>query len=681
MEEVLLLDERQARARYDSLVDTLNHHSHLYYVLDAPVIQDDEYDALMRELLNYEREHPDWLRSDSPSRRVGGTPLKAFRKVVHAQPMLSLEDVFSKQELLTWLDRAASGAEKDSLSWCCELKIDGLAVSLIYEDGVFVGASTRGDGRVGEDVTENLRTVRDLPLKLLGDVPGHLELRGEIYMSKEGFARLNAEREEAGLPLFANPRNAAAGSLRQLDPSIAAKRNLRLFVYYLQAPQERKLQTQSQVLRWLEEHGLPVQKAWKLAENADQVTQFIDEWEQKRFELPYATDGVVFKADDINCWTILGNNVKTPKWSVAYKYAPEEQLTKLLNIDISLGRTGVLTPVAHLQPVQISGTVVKRASLHNEDEIARKDIRIGDMVWVRKAGEIIPEIVRVETQQRTGSEQPFTMPQNCPVCGASVVRLPEEVALRCPNRSCPAQLTQGLMHFASRQGMNIQGLGESLAAQLVQTGLVKKFSDLYALHAETLVELERMGEKSAKKLVENIARSKERPLRFLLTALGIREVGTGVASELTQHFSSLHDIAAADEERLAAVDGVGPTIARSIKAFFNEEHNTQMIKELAAAGVQMQSGDSKSASAGPLSGKTFVFTGELSRMPRSRAQELVASLGGKNTTSVSKKTSFAVVGESPGSKAAKAASLGVTVLSEDQFFAMIDQLLKPQQED
>ncbi|MBP3837394.1 MAG: NAD-dependent DNA ligase LigA [Pyramidobacter sp.] len=675
------MKEQPDRARYDQLVEELNHHSYLYYVLDAPVIQDDEYDALMQELLHCEKEHPEWLRADSPSRRVGGAPLESFQKVAHAQPMLSLEDVFSKGELHDWLSKAAEGVEKQWLPWCCELKIDGLAVSLIYDDGVFVRASTRGDGNVGEDVTENLRTVRDLPLKLAGDVPGHLELRGEVYMSKEGFARLNAEREEAGQPLFANPRNAAAGSLRQLDPAIAAKRNLRLFVYYLQDPEEHGLHSQSEVLLWLQQHGLPVQKAWSLEKNEAGILQFIDEWEQKRFDLPYATDGVVLKAEQIDYWRILGNNVKTPKWSVAYKYPPEEQLTRLISIDVSLGRTGALTPVANLEPVQISGTVVKRASLHNEDEILRKDIRIGDKVWVRKAGEIIPEIVRVETKERTGDELPFHMPAECPVCGAPVMKLPDEVALRCPNRSCPAQLTQGLIHFASRQGMNIQGLGESLAAQLVQSGLVKKFSDLYKLRIEPLIKLERMGEKSAQKLIAAIQRSKERPLRFLLTALGIREVGSGVAAELTRHFSSLDEIASADEERLAAVSGIGPTIARSVKAFFDEEHNREMTDELRSLGVRMQDEALPAADSGPLSGKTFVFTGELTRMPRSQAQELVVSLGAKASSSVSKKTSYVVIGSDPGSKADKAAALGVPSLNEEQFFALVDQYAKEIQEE
>ena len=675
------MEEDELRESYHHLVDELNHHGYLYYVLDAPEIEDDQYDALMQELLKLEKTHPEWIRADSPSRRVGGAVLDSFQKVTHSQPMLSLEDVFSKEELHEWLSRAAQGVEKEWIPWCCELKIDGLAVSLIYEDGLFVQGSTRGDGHVGEDVTENLRTIKDLPLRLSGNVPGHLELRGEVYMSKDGFAKLNAEREEAGQPLFANPRNAAAGSLRQLDPSIAAKRNLRLFVYYLQAPENRDLHSQSEILTWLKERGLPVQNAWSVVQTGSQASEFIDEWEQKRYGLPYATDGVVFKSEKIDYWSVLGNNVKTPRWSVAYKYPPEERQTRLESIEISVGRTGALTPVANLQPVLISGTIVKRASLHNEDEIQRKDIRVGDMVWVRKAGEIIPEIVRVEVKERTGSECVFSMPQVCPVCGATVVRLPDEAACRCPNKSCPAQLTQGLIHFASRQGMNIQGLGESLASQLVQSGLVRQFSDLYTLRVEPLIKLERMGEKSAVKLLTAIEKSKERPLRFLLTALGIREVGAGVAAELAKQFGSEEALASADEERLALINGVGPSIARSVKAFFEETHNQEMLFKLRAAGVCMKEAMPARTDEGPLSGKTFVFTGELSRMSRPKAQELVASLGAKASKSVSKKTSFVVVGSEPGSKAEKARTLGVTILDEEAFFSMIENLSDKNQEE
>lgn len=668
------MDKPDLHARYDWLVDELNRHGRLYYVLDAPEIEDDEYDKLMAELIGIERKFPEWLRPDSPSQRVGGAVLDSFTKVNHEHPMLSLEDVFSKEELSDWLSRAAEGVGRNFVEWCCELKIDGLAVSLIFEDGVFVQASTRGDGSVGEDVTLNVKTVKDLPLRLLGDVKGHLEVRGEVYMDKAGFASLNEKREEAGLAVFANPRNAAAGSLRQLDSSIAAKRNLRLFTYYLEDASRFGLTSQHDVLAWLKNQGLPVQDAWGMAKDESEVYTFLDKWLTERFNLPYATDGVVFKADSVEFWERLGRNIKTPKWAVAYKYPPEEQRSKVESIEVSLGRTGVLTPVANLTPVLISGTVVKRASLHNEDEIKRKDIRVGDFVWVRKAGEIIPEIVKVDSEARDGSEKLFEMPKACPICGAELVKQKGEVALRCPNRSCPKQLSQGIVHFASRQGMNIQGLGERLSAQLVETGLVKNFGDIYNLKVDELASLNRMGLKSAEKLVAQIEKSKSRPIKFLIAALGIPDVGSGVASELVKHFSSIDDIANASEDALASISGIGEVVANSIRTFFGDSHNRNMIELLRAAGVSLTGEIAKPAEGLPLSGKTFVFTGELSRMPRSQAEELVSSLGGKAVKSVSKKTSYVVVGESPGSKADKARTLGLNMMSEDEFFSFIDGL-------
>lgn len=666
---------------YDDLVDQLNRHAHLYYVLDAPEITDDQYDALMRELLTIESDHPDWKRPDTPSQRIGGPPLANFTKVRHSAIMLSLEDVFSAGELHDWLTRAAQGVGLDWIPWCCELKIDGLAISIIYEDGQFVQASTRGDGTIGEDVTENLRTVHDLPLRLKGDVPGHLELRGEIYMSREQFARLNAAREENGQPLFANPRNAAAGSLRQLDPKITASRRLRLFTYYLQNPEDRGIATQTDALGWLADHGLPIQQAYALAQTEDDVHDFLKKWQTGRYDLPYATDGIVLKAQQINWWRALGNNVKTPKWAVAYKYPPEEKQTVVENIIPSVGRTGVITPVADLAPVHISGTIVKHASLHNQDEIDRKDIRVGDTVWVRKAGEIIPEIVRVDTSKRTGAEKKYTLPATCPACGATLVRLPGETATRCPDRTCPAQLTQTLIHYASRGGMDIRGLGERLAAQLVGTGLIHGFGDLYNLRVEPLIKLDRMGEKSATKLIDAIAASKNRPLKNLITALGIREVGGGVAAELARHYNSLDAIASAGEENLAKIQGIGPVIARSIAAFFAEPRNRETIESLRAAGVRLaDEAPPPDTGAAPLNGTTFVFTGQLSRMTREEAKNLASSLGAKTTNSVSKKTTYLVVGADPGSKATKAAALGITVLDEDQYIQLIEKLTPNREE-
>lgn len=670
------MDLEMKRQEYDNLVREISHHEYLYYVKDAPEIEDDQYDRLMVQLIRIESEHPDWIRADSPSKRVGGKPLDAFVKVVHAQPMLSLEDVFSPQELEEWLSHTVKDSGQTSLPWSCELKIDGLAVSLVYEDGIFKQAATRGDGSIGEDVTENLRTVRELPLKLHRSLSGYLEVRGEVYISKEGFVKLNEEREEEEEPLFANPRNAAAGSLRQLDPQIAARRHLSLFVYYLIDPGHWGLKSQTEILSWMSELGFPVQNASKQAQNIREALDFVEEWHEKRHNLPYPTDGVVFKADPVEEWPRLGQNAKTPRWAIAYKYPPEEKLTSLLDIEISVGRTGVLTPVAILNPVSLAGTVVKRASLHNEDEIHRKDVMIGDQVWIRKAGEIIPEIVRSETKARTGNEKNFTMPSVCPVCGSSVVKLPGEVAVRCPNKSCPAQLVQGLIHFASRQGMNIRGMGESLVKQLTDKKMVTDIGDIYNLSVSQLSMLDRMGDKSALNVVSQIASSKKRPLQSLLNAFGIREVGSSVAAALARHFGSLDRIMNANEEDLAVLEGVGPVIAASITAFFSDTHNLEMIEELRHEGVSFGNGIAREETNGPLSGKIFVFTGEMQRMPRTKAEELVASMGAKASSSVSKKTSYVISGENPGSKLTKAQNLGITILSEGEFFSMIDPLIK-----
>ncbi len=667
--------DQSSLEEYHSLVEELQRAQYLYYVKDSPEMEDHQYDRLMARLLKIEELHPQWLRPDSPSQRIGGEPLEAFAKVPHSPPMLSLEDVFSTGELQDWIDRAES-ALGGPTPWSCELKIDGLAVSLVYRDGLFVQGSTRGDGAVGEDVTVNLKTIRELPLRLHRPLPGILEVRGEVYIAKEDFARINAQREERGEPLFANPRNAAAGSLRQLNPRIAAKRRLSLFVYYLMAPQRWGLESQTEILAWMDDLGLPVQKASALASERAQIGQFIDRWQQRRHDLPYATDGVVLKLDAVENWASLGQNVKTPKWAVAYKYSPEEQKTRLRNIEISVGRTGTLTPVAILDPVSLSGTTVKRASLHNLDEIRRKDVKIGDQVWVHKAGEIIPEIVRVETAGRTGAERDFEMPSCCPICGSPVVHLDGEVALRCPNRSCRAQLAQALSHFASRDAMDIRGLGERLVEQLVDQGMVKDLAGLYSLCASQMAMLDRMGDKSAANVAAAIEASKKRPLKSLLTALGIREVGSGAAATLARHFGSLDSLMAATKEDLAALEGIGPVMAQSIEAYFADVHNRQMIEELRQAGVDFGSPKEspREAVSGPLAGKTFVFTGELNSLTRGEAQDKVAALGAKAVSSVSKKTDYLVAGEAPGSKLQKAQKLGVRVLSEDEFLAMLQSV-------
>lgn len=663
------------RRRYEALKEDINRHSRLYYVLDAPQIDDREYDEMMRELLDLEAEHPELVSSDSPSRRVGGAPLDAFIKVDHRVPMLSLDDVFDEGELRTSLTRASKNAG-EVFSWVSELKIDGLAVSLVYEDGVFVSGATRGNGATGEDVTSNLLTIRSLPLKLTHSLKGRLEVRGEVYMSKGRFASINEGREEMGEALFANPRNAAAGSLRQLNPAVAERRGLDLFIYYVVYPSNYDLHSQSDILGFLKDLGFPVQTAWALCENQIEVIDFIEKWREGRFDLPYVTDGVVLKADPVAVWDRLGQTARSPRWAVAYKYPPEEKVTKLLDIEISVGRTGAMTPVAILEPVHLAGSTVRRASLHNEDEIARKDVRVGDYVRVRKAGEIIPEILGPETDRRDGGEKPFEMPSLCPVCGSTAVRYPDESAWRCANRSCPAQMNEGLQHFASRACMDIRGLGGKVAAQLVESGLVKDLADLYELKEEELMKLDRMGVKSASKLVVSIKNSRTRPVYALIAGLGIRHVGKGVAELLASTYGSIKALGEAGQEGLAVIDGVGPAIAASVVTFFNEEHNVNSLDRLEQLGVNMGSDveqDSEvGAELGKLDGMTFVFTGELTRMPRSEAQDVAKSLGAKVTSSVSSKTTYVVAGDSPGSKLNKAERLGVTVLDEASFWGIID---------
>lgn len=654
--------------RYQDLKEAIAGHDYLYYVLDRPEIDDDGYDALMRELLRLEEEQPSLISPDSPSRRVGGKPLDRFEKVSHSQPMLSLDDVFDIQELDGYLKRAQGPV--DPFPWACELKIDGLAVSLLYRDGIFVRGATRGDGTVGEDVTSNLLTVKSLPLRLKGPVPETLEVRGEVYLSKGRFAKLNEDRDELGESLFANPRNAAAGGLRQLDPKVASSRGLDLFVYYVVDPASVGLETQGDVLRWLGDRGFPVQGAWRICDDLDQVKDFISLWKEERFSLPYVTDGVVVKADPVSQWDRLGRTARAPRWAVAYKYPPEERTTRLRDIEISVGRTGALTPVAILDPVNLAGSVVRRASLHNQDEIKNKDVRIGDMVVVRKAGEIIPEIVSVDLSYRNGSQKPFDMPDLCPVCGSRAVRLPDEAALRCPNRSCPAQMNEEIRHFASRGCMDIRGLGERVAAQLVESGLVKDLADIYELREERLMSLDRMGPKSASNLVMAIRSSRDRPLAAFIAGLGIRHVGKGVADILAERYRSMESLGDASVEELSQVDGIGPAIGASVVAFFSDPKNKETLRRLKVLGVKMESAVVPRDNL--LDGLTFVFTGELERSSRSEAQGLVKSMGGKATSSVSKNTDYVVAGASPGSKMEKALSLGVPILDEDEFYSLLE---------
>ncbi len=663
-----------ASRRIVQLREEIRRHNHLYYVLDRPEIADDVYDGLLRELVTLEKIHPELVTPDSPTQRVGGTPVEQFVKVRHETPLLSLDNAFDVSEVSGFLGRLERSLGETPEAYTCELKIDGLAVSLIYEDGVFVRGATRGNGVVGEDVTRNLRTIRALPLRLMKEVPGRLEVRGEVCMDKEAFAELNAMREEEGQPLFANPRNAAAGSLRQLDSRITARRRLGLFLYQVADPVLHGLRTQSGALEWLRELGFPTQGNEKLCRSLGEVEAYLETWREARFSLDYATDGVVIKVDRIALWEELGTTARSPRWAIAYKYPPEEKTTRVRDILVSVGRTGSLTPVAVLDPVHLSGTVVQRASLHNQDEVDRKDVRIGDVVRVRKAGEIIPEILGAVEGERTGEEKPFRLPDHCPVCGAAVNRLPGEVAWRCPNRSCPAQLREGLKHFAARSGMDVRGLGEKIVAQLIDRKIVTDLGDLYRLDAADLLKLERMGEKSVRKLLEAVEESKERPLSRLLNALGIRYVGARVAEILADHFHSVDAIVRAGEEDIAALEGIGPVIAASVRAFFDDAHNLETLENLRASGVRLaEEAPSEEAADGPLpwEGKRIVFTGELARMSRQDAGEIAGKLGAIPSSSVSKKTFFVVAGENPGSKLAKAQAAGVEVVDEERFWQRI----------
>ena len=654
-------------ARMNELYELVKHHAGLYYDKDSPEISDAEYDSLVRELKQLENDYPQYARKDSPTQTVGGAASNLFAKVEHVTPMLSLDNVFTPDELSAFFDRI------NAEGFVCEMKIDGLAVSLVYEDGIFVRGATRGNGRVGEDVTENLMLVDSVPKKLIDAPAGRVEVRGEVLMTNERFNAVNAMRESKGEKLFANPRNAAAGTLRQSAKNnhVIAERGLDIFLYYLVDAEKFGVTTQDGALAWLSSHGLPIQSAYKFCENLDGVKEFISQWQNERYKLNYHTDGVVVKLNDITSWPEIGATSHAPRWAVAYKYPPEEARTRITDIKISVGRTGVLTPVAILEPVTLAGTQVSRATLHNADEISRKDIRIGDIVRVRKAAEIIPEIIGVDVEARTGDEKIFVMPEKCPACNSDVVRIDEEAAYRCPNRaSCPAQLTESLKYFASRDGMNIKGIGRKLAEKLTASGKIHSLSDIYTLTAEDWMSLDKIADLSARKLLLELEYSKSRPFENLITALGIPEIGKNTASLITSHFGNIDALMNATEEELSRIDGVGEVIAHSVHEFFRNESNRKMIENFRAMGFNMSS-EIVIVESG-FEGKTFVFTGTLSSMTRDEACEIVKSLGGRVSSSVSKKTNYLVFGENPGSKFLKAESLGVTILTEGDFLSMAE---------
>ena len=679
----VLKETLELQKRIRELQQIIAEHQRLYYEEDSPVIPDSEYDKLFKELKTLEETYPELTDANSPTKRVGGAPSVKFSKVTHATPMLSLENALNKGELADFFSRVSSSLLKNhivndgNLPYMAEMKMDGLAVSLFYRGGKLVRGATRGDGKVGEDVTENIKTISSIPQALSENFPSAVEIRGEVLMFKNVFEEINRQREEAGEPLLANPRNAAAGAIRQLESKVTAERQLSFYAYYVTGAEFFGLKKQSDVLKWLSSNGFPVQDAAALCENEQEADSFIEYWRDARHDLPYVTDGVVFKLNDIELWNKLGSTSHAPRWAAAFKYPSEEKETRVLGIEISVGRTGALTPIADLSPVRLGGSTVQRASLHNEDEVRRKDVRVGDLVKVRKAGEVIPEIIGVIKEARNGAEKAFKMPEFCPVCGAAVARLPDEAAVRCPNRaSCPAQIREAMIHFASRSGMDIKGLGEKLIDTLMECGLIGNLGDIYSLDKEQLAELPRMGEKSAQNIISAIEASRSKPLESLLAALGIRYVGSRAAEILAENFLNMNKIAEAGIEELSNVDGIGETIASSMAAFFTDESNRALIERLAARGVRMDSdnaiGTIREKMESKFAGLTFVFTGELS-FPRKEGENMVKRLGGKAASSVSGSTAYLVAGESAGSKLEKARQLGIKIIGESEFLELVNK--------
>ncbi|HEX3672424.1 MAG TPA: NAD-dependent DNA ligase LigA [Candidatus Cybelea sp.] len=653
---------RRAGVRAESLREQIEEANYRYYALDDPQITDAEFDALLRELIELEEAHPELRTPDSPTQRVGAAPSERFAPFEHARPMLSLANAVRPEELRGFDERARKAAGSASVAYVCELKIDGLAIALDYRNGSLARGGTRGDGSIGEDVTPNLRTVRTIPLRLRGPAAEFVEARGEVYLRKSDFERLNTAREREGLPVFANPRNAASGGVRQLDPVLTAARRLSFFAYQLVASDG--LHSQWEALERLRALGFPVNPNVARAEDLDEVLEFCRLWEERRDELDYEIDGVVIKVDDFALQDRLGVVARDPRWAIAFKFKPREARTKLRDIVVSVGRTGTLNPNAVLEPVQIGGVTVKSATLHNAAYIESNDIRIGDTVLVTRAGDVIPRVVGPVTTERTGKERRFKMPARCPVCGADVDHPPGEAMARCTNAACPAQVYERVRHFASRGAMDIEGLGDVMAQQLTELGLVRDIADVYGLDAQSLGRVPRTGPKSVENLLRNIEGSKARGLARLLYGLGIRFVGTQTAQILAGDFGSLDAIAEATEDELQRSEGIGPEVAGSVALFFKQKANREMIARLQRAGIDVTAPKRVRAAGGALAGKTFVLTGTLPSLTRDEATELIVSAGGKVTGSVSKKTDYVVAGDEAGSKLGKAEQLGITVLDE-----------------
>ena len=665
------MDELQKmRERIMELRKIIEYHNHLYYVLDKPEIEDAEYDSLMRELIKIEKEYPELLREDSPSQRVGGSPLESFSKVEHRQPLLSLSNAFNDAELRDFHRKVVKVIGED-VEYVMEFKFDGLTVVLKYVEGIFVQGATRGDGFIGEDVTSNLRTIKSIPLRLKEKAT--LEVRGEVFISKEDFIALNKRRERLGKPLFANPRNAAAGSIRQLDPNLTASRPLDIFTFNLEFIEGKSLATHRESLAYMKNLGLKTSEIFTY-NNIEEIIEKCNYWSEHRQELPFEIDGMVIKVNNLKDRELLGYTSKSPRWAIAYKFPAQEKRTRLIDIEIQVGRSGALTPTAILEPVRLAGSTIGRASLHNEDYIREKDIRIGDMVVIRKAGDIIPEVVRVVKEERSGNEKIFKMPKNCPACGEEAIRISREAATKCINVACPAQIERGIIHFVSRTAMDIEGLGPAVVRQLLKGKLIKDFADIYYLRREELLTLERMGEKSAGNLLRAIERSKDNDLASVIFALGIPLVGERGGKVLAENYMSLDELSNATEQELMNIDEIGEKMARNIVAFFKGQENQAIIQKLKAVGVKTKKDeDQENQREDIFKGLTFVLTGTLPTLSRKAANELIEQRGGRVSSSVSKNTSYVLAGEKPGSKLEKAQNLGVRVINERDFLSMIEK--------
>lgn len=667
------MSDKNPKKHHAHLCEQINQHNYQYYVLDDPLISDAEYDRLMRELETLEQEHPELVTPDSPTQRVGAAPHKDFPEVTHTIPMLSLANAFDEDEMLAFDKRVRDKLGLDVIEYAAESKLDGLAITLMYENGKLINGATRGDGFSGEDVTSNVRTIRAIPLTLRGKYPDVVEIRGEVYLSKQGFHELNESRMLNHEKLFANPRNAAAGSLRQLDPAITAKRPLRFYGYSVVVHAGGDYpNTQTGILKQIKQWGLPVTPDARAVKNIEGCFKYYQEMSQKRARLAYEIDGVVFKVNRLEQQEKLGYVSRAPRWAIAYKFPAEETTTRIKSIEVQVGRTGALTPVAKLEPVFVGGVTVTNATLHNEDEIHRKDVRPGDKVVIRRAGDVIPEVVRVVSKKRRKGSRPFSMPKSCPICGSDVERTEGEAIIRCPaGLFCSAQRIQAIIHFASRRAMDIDGLGDKLVEQLVENNLIETVADVYDLSEEQLSSLERMGHKSAANLINALEKSKQTTLPRFIYALGIREVGEATARNLAEHFASLDKIRKATPEELEQVIDIGPVVAQHIVRFFEAKHNNEVIDKLLSAGISWPQ-ETGAAFAKPLKGKTFVVTGTLETMTRDQVKERLQSLGARVSGSVSAKTDYVVIGRDPGSKANKASQLGITTLDEDELIRLMN---------